>query len=151
MIMRRMQVPKTKGRYILHDVKREADKYGIEFGFVADPLGRGVERCYALYEFAQAAGKGNEFLESYARGVWSEGIRSDTDEGLQLLVERVGLDWYRARALLSDDSWRIWVQQNLAEMYGKDLWGVPSFTYGEVRVFGQDRLDCIERAIVSGG
>jgi 2-hydroxychromene-2-carboxylate isomerase len=151
MIMRRMQVPKTKGRYILRDVKREADKYGIEFGFVADPLGRGVERCYALYEFARAAGKGNEFLESYSRGVWSEGIHSDTDDGLQILVERVGLNWQEARTLLSDDAWRIWVQQNLAEMYGNDLWGVPSFTYGEVRVFGQDRLDCIERAILSMG
>lgn len=148
MVMRRMQVPKTKGFYIIRDAKREADKYGINFGFVADPLGKGVERCYALYEFAQNNGKGVEFLESYARGVWSEGIRSDTDAGLQQLVERVGLDWQKARSLLQDDSWRFWVQENLADMYANDLWGVPSFKYGEVKVFGQDRLDCIEAAII---
>ena len=93
MVMRRMQVPRTKSSYITADVKREADKFGIDFGCIADPLGRGVERCYALYDFAQAAGKGQEFLESYARGVWAEGIRSDTDAGLKQLVERVGLDW----------------------------------------------------------
>lgn len=149
MVMRRMQVPKTKRFYITLDVKREADKYGIDFGFIADPLGKGVERCYALYEYAQSAAKGIEFLESYARGVWSEGIRSDTDNGLQTLVERVGLDWQQARPLLQEDSWRVWVQDNLAELYGNGLWGVPSFRYGEVKVFGQDRVDCIERAIVN--
>ena len=151
MVMRRMQVPRTKGFYILRDVKREADKYGIAFGFIADPLGKGVERCYALYQFACDAGKGEEFLESYARGVWAEGIRSDTDTGLQQLVERVGLDWQAARGHLSSDAWRQWAQENLAELYADGLWGVPSFTYGELKVFGQDRLDCIERAIVSAG
>ena len=149
MVMRRMQVPRAKSFYITRDVKREADKYGMDFGFIADPLGRGVERCYALYDFAQAAGKGQEFLESCARGVWAEGIRSDTDAGLQALVERVGLDWQQARPLLANDSWRLWAQENLAELYANGLWGVPSFTYGELRVFGQDRLDCIERAIVA--
>lgn len=39
---------------------------------------------------------------------------------------------------------------NLAELYGIGLWGVPSFKYGDVKVFGQDRLDCIEQAIVKG-
>lgn len=149
MVMRRMQVPRTKRFYITQDVKREADKYGLDFGFIADPLGKGVERCYTLYEFAKSAGKGLEFLESYARGVWSEGIRSDTDAGLQVLVQRVGLDWQQARATLLDDSWRVWVQNNLAELYGNGLWGVPSFKYGDVKVFGQDRVDCIERAIVA--
>ncbi len=150
MVMRRMQVPRTKSSYITADVKREADKFGIDFGFIADPLGRGVERCYALYDFAEAAGKGQEFLESYARGVWAEGIRSDTDAGLKQLVERVGLDWSRARGLLQADGWRVWAQENLAELYSHGLWGVPSFNYGELNVFGQDRLDCIERAIVAG-
>ncbi|MDH4042396.1 MAG: DsbA family protein [Gammaproteobacteria bacterium] len=150
MVMRRMQVPRTKGSYIFGDVKREAQKYGIDFGFTADPLGKGVERCYALYDFARAAGKGHEFLERYPRGVWAEGIRSDTDAGLKQLVERVGLDWQQARGLLGSDAWRLWAQENLAELYSIGLWGVPSFSYGELRVFGQDRLDCIERAIVSG-
>jgi 2-hydroxychromene-2-carboxylate isomerase len=149
MVMRRMQVPRAKSFYIFRDVKREADKYGIDFGFVADPLGVGVERCYALYEFAKSADVGVEFLESYARGVWSEGVRSDTDAGLQKLVERVGLDWEQARGLLKDESWRQWVQENLAQLYGNDLWGVPSFIYGDVKVFGQDRVDCIEHAIVA--
>ena len=148
MVMRRMQVPKTKSGYITADVKREADKYGIPFGRIADPLGAGVERCYALFAYAQSRGLGLSFLQSCAEGVWSEGILSESDSGLQQLVERAGLDWSQARPLLKDDSWRFWAQDNLAELYGQDLWGVPSLVYGETKVFGQDRLDRIEQGII---
>ena len=65
------------------------------------------------------------------------------------MVERAGLDWQQARLRLNHDSWQVWAQQNLAEMYGNDLWGVPSLTYGNTRVFGQDRLECIEQVIVA--
>ena len=61
-----------------------------------------------------------------------------------------GLDVQQARGLLRDESWRLWAQENLSELYAHELWGVPSLVYGEVKVFGQDRLDCIERAIVAG-
>ena len=151
MVMRRMQVPKTKGLYILHDVKREANKYQLDFGFFADPLGSGVERCYALYEYVKDQGLGIEFLNSVARGVWAEGIATDTDAGLKQLVERAGLSWQQAQVLLSDNSWRIWVQDNLLELYSKGLWGVPSLSYDDVNVFGQDRLNCIEQAIIKKG
>ena len=149
MVMRRMQVPKNKTNYIARDASREAHQYNIPFGRIADPLGKGVENCYALYEFADSQGKGVEFLESYARGVWSQGIRSDTEAGLKTLVERVGLNWQDAQPLLKDENWRVWAQSNLAELYGHGLWGVPSFKYGDVRVFGQDRIDRIEQAVVN--
>ncbi len=147
MVMRRMQVPKTKRFYIIQDVKREAEKFNIDFGNIADPLGKGVERCYSLLAFAETENKTLDFLESFARGVWAEGISSDTDEGLKLLVERAGLNWQEARQHLKDESWRIRAQDYLAEMYDHGLWGVPSFKYGELCLFGQDRLDWIEREI----
>ena len=149
MVMRGMQVPSTKSNYIARDLKREADQLGIPFGLIADPLGIGVERCYALVELARSQGKLNQFLESYARGVWSEGIRSETDKGLKVLVERVGLSWADARPLLADDNWREWAQSNQDELFSHELWGVPSFVYGETKVFGQDRLDRVEQAIAS--
>jgi 2-hydroxychromene-2-carboxylate isomerase len=148
MVMRRMQVPNTKKFYISFDAKREAKQVGLDFGCIADPLGKGVERCYALYEYAQSQGLGLEYLESYARGVWAQGIRSDTDNGLKKIVERAGLNWQEAQSLLSDNTWRSWAQDNLAQLYAEDMWGVPSFKYLDHRVFGQDRINYLERAIV---
>ena len=149
MVMRRMQVPKTKGRYILLDTKREAEKYGIPFGQIADPLGKGVERCYALFDYAATEGKEVAFALSFARGVWAEGIASDTDEGLEQIVSRAGLDWQHAKTLLQDQQWRNWAQDNLADMYSHDLWGVPSFKYQSLNLFGQDRLECLEQVFLA--
>lgn len=148
MVMRRMEVPRNKSMYIARDTKREANQHGLSFGRIADPLGEGVERCYALVDYAESQGKKLDFLESCTRGAWSEGIRLETDRGLQTIVERVGLDWRIAKSKLNDEGWRVWAQDNLEELYSHDLWGVPSFTFGETKVFGQDRLDRIEDAIV---
>lgn len=148
MVMRRMEAPKNKKFYITLDAKREAEQCGLEFGLISDPLGKGVERCYALYEYAQSQNLGFKYLENYARGVWAQGIRSDTDKGLKEIVERSGLNWQAAKVLLGDNSWRHWTQQNLAELYGEDMWGVPSFKYLNNKLFGQDRINCLERAVV---
>jgi 2-hydroxychromene-2-carboxylate isomerase len=151
MVMRGMQVPKNKRLYIALDAKREAVKYGIDFGYIADPIGEGVERCYALFEYARSQGKEISFLKSFAQGVWAQGIHSDTDQGLKLIVERCGLNWQQAKSYLNNNDWRNWAQQNLDELYQYDLWGVPSFKYQNVIVFGQDRIDCIELALAEEG
>lgn len=106
MLMRGQSVPDAKKWYIFHDTKREANKLGIPYGFVADPLGAGVERCYALFEYARSEGREIDYMRSYARAVNAEGIRSETDAGLKVIVERAGLDWQKARARLDDESWR---------------------------------------------
>ena len=52
MVMRGMQVPKSKMLYIAADTSREADRLSIAFGQFADPIGPGVERCLATYFYA---------------------------------------------------------------------------------------------------
>lgn len=140
-------MPDAKKWYIFHDTKREANKLGIPYGFVADPLGSGVERCYALFEYARSQGREIDYMRTYARAVNAEGIRSETDAGLKVIVERAGLDWQAAKPLLNDESWRDWAEDNRKAMYECGLWGVPSFRYGHVSCWGQDRLWVIENAI----
>ncbi|WP_269620975.1 DsbA family protein [Zhongshania sp. BJYM1] len=149
MVMRRMQVPRQKGMYIIRDTKREAEKYGIPFGFSADPLGSAVERCYALVNYANSNHIGNEFLDVFARSVWAEGIDAATDSGMKKIVEASGLNWSTAKPLLGSEDWRDWAQENLLDMYDKGLWGVPSFSYGGLSIFGQDRLDRLEQEIIN--
>ncbi len=147
MVMRGQSVPDAKKWYIVHDTKREAGKLGLPYGFIADPLGAGVERCYALFEYARSLGREIEYMRSYARAVNAEGIRSETDAGLKFIVERAGLDWQKAKTLLADDSWRDWAEQNRQAMYRCGLWGVPSFRYGDTSCWGQDRLWIIDNEI----
>lgn len=151
MVMRGLQVPKTKKLYIFRDTKREANKLGIPYGFVADPLGEGVNRCYALFEYAQQQNKEIEYLLNYSRAVNAQGIMSETDKGLKMIVERSGLQWSKAKAILKQENcnkkWQTWAEQNQTELQQLGHWGVPTLKYDNTVAWGQDRIWLIENAI----
>ena len=149
MVMRGMQVPRTKGIYILTDTAREAQRLGIPFGKVADPVGEPVERGYSLLPWAMEEGKGFAYAESFLNGVWAEGIDAGSDSGLKTIVERAGLDWKTAKPLIGNEDWKPIAEANRAEMMGLGIWGVPSFRVGDVSAWGQDRLWLIEEALQS--
>lgn len=147
MVMRGLPVPRMKGYYITTDVAREARRMGIAFGKIADPLGTPVERGYSILPMAMEQGVGFEFCQSFLKGVWAEGIDAGSDAGLKQIVERAGLDWGAARALIGGDHWRAEAEANRAEMMKMGIWGVPSFRVGDVATWGQDRMWIIEDAL----
>lgn len=148
MVMRGLPVPAAKRNYILRDCKREAERLGLPFGRVADPVGRPVERGLAILHGAIDAGQGPAFAASFLRGVFAEGVDAGSDGGLRALVQRAGLDWRRAQGWMTDDGWRAAAEDNRLAMFADDLWGVPSFRFGKLSTWGQDRLWLVEQAIV---
>jgi 2-hydroxychromene-2-carboxylate isomerase len=62
MVMRGMQVPRSKLLYIAKDTMREADRRRVPYGKIADPIGAGVERCLAVFVYATSEHKEREFL-----------------------------------------------------------------------------------------
>lgn len=147
MMMRGMMVPSRKKWYIFSDTKREALALGLDYGFVADPLGVGVERCYSLFNYAKSQHKEVAYLLAFATAVNARAVRSDTDRGMKKIVQQAGLEWSQAKPLLNTDDWRQWAEANYSEMHALGLWGVPCFQYGDIVVWGQDRIDVIEQAI----
>lgn len=152
MVMRGLPVPGPKRLYIVRDTKREAERLGLPFGRIADPVGPGVERGLAVLHRATRDGKGPAFAESFLAGAFAEGIDAATDAGLFRLAERVGIGAAEVRAALADESWRAEAEANRAEMFAMGLWGVPSFRVDdEPGVWGQDRLWVMEQALRRGG
>ncbi len=147
MVMRGFQIPKSKRLYIVKDAKREALKNGIAFGRISDPLGVGIERCLALFPFAKSEAKERAFVSSIATGIWAEGVDVSTDEGLQPLVTRAGLEWEIAKQWLDKSDWRESVENNRNDLDKLGLWGVPSFTCDKEYIWGQDRLWLIHKAM----
>ncbi|MCK5911262.1 MAG: DsbA family protein, partial [Caulobacter sp.] len=147
MVMRGMQVPRSKCSYITGDAAREARRAGVPFGRIADPVGRPVERGYSLLPWAIACGRRYEYCHSFMRAVWSEGVDAGENAGLRRIVERAGLEWNVARTLVGNDDWRPQAEANRLELLGLGLWGVPGFRFGGVAVWGQDRLWVIEEAM----
>ena len=139
MVMRGMQVPRSKLLYIAADASREARRRGIPFGNMLDPIGHGVERLMAVFEYAKAERREREFVLHAGIAIWSKAIDVTADEGLRMITGKVGLFWPEVLAALENDSWRKRAEENRAAMMGLGSWGVPTVRIGEWICWGQDR------------
>jgi 2-hydroxychromene-2-carboxylate isomerase len=158
MVMRGVPVPFAKGKYIMMDTHREAEKMGMPFGRVLDPIGEPVRRGYSLWPWARDCGRGEAFLAAFLRAAFSEGVNTATESGLRRVVERAGLSWEDAAKRLGDPAWEEELENNrLAMIEEMGQWGVPSFRLrgpaGEPDLcsWGQDRLWLVAREIQSRG
>ena len=148
MVMRGLPVPVEKRLYIVTDVAREAQRLSMAFGNAVDPVGKPVERGYALLNRAIAAGKGIEFAASFLQGVWADGLDAGSDAGLNAIAARAGFDAAWVQAALPDESWRAVAAANREELLAQELWGVPSFRVNDLPGhWGQDRLWVIEQEL----
>ena len=146
MVMRGLAVPREKSMYIVADVAREAQRVGMQYGFLVDPVGKPVERGYAVLHQAIKSGAGLAMAQSFLQGVWADGIDAGTDSGLCAIAARAGLDKAFVDKALADDSWRAVAAANRLELLDMELWGVPSFRVNDLPGFwGQDRLWMVEQ------
>ncbi len=142
MVTRGLQVPQVKRLYIVRDAKREADRLGIAFGELCDPLGKGVDNCLAIQHWAnkRSPADGLAFARSAMRGSWTEARDLSEYVDLKVVVERAGLPWDEARSAIDDPEAVKAHTANAADMAVVGLWGVPSFRCGDFVAWGQDRL-----------
>lgn len=147
MVMRGLPVPPHKKKYIPFDTAREAQRLGVPFGRIMDPVGRPVELGYSLLPWARDQGRGYEFVNAFLSCVWSEGTDAGSQKGMRKIVERAGLNWDVAKDILGNEDWRGEAEANRLEMMERGIWGVPSFRVGETITWGQDRLWVIEHAL----
>lgn len=150
MVTRGIPLSKMKRAYIVRDARREAEKYNIPFGKICDPLGDGISRCMALFLFAQSKGKEKEFVVSTASGIWAEGLDVNRASHLKKILERIGLKWEEGQTWLGNEDWRELAQHNSDDLADLGLWGVPAFKYGDLVLWGQDRLWALEKAVLAG-
>ena len=139
MVMRGLQVPDSKLAYIAKDASREARRLDAPFGKIADPLGKGVERCLAVFCYAQSEKRERDFLVNAGEAIWSRGIDVATDRGMRKVTGRSGLFWPDVIAAMQEDTWRENVEKNRESMMNSGIWGVPMLRLGDFVVWGQDR------------
>jgi len=140
MVVRGLPLPRDKKMYIVRDAKREADRLGIPFGEICDPLGPGVASCIAIAKWAEPRGALPAFARSAMRGIWAEARDVSAYVDLRFIVERAGLPWAEAKDVLDDAEAPKWAQAAAADLAVVGLWGVPSFRVGDFIAWGQDRL-----------
>lgn len=139
MVMRGMQVPRSKLLYIAKDASREAERLGVPFGNIADPAGEGAERCLAVFRYAESEHKGRDFLLNAGLAIWSEAVDVATDAGMRKVTGRTGLFWPDVVQAMGSDDWRETVEANRESMMESGSWGVPTLRLGDDVFWGQDR------------
>lgn len=147
MAMRGQPLPRAKQLYILRDAAREAQRLGLPFGKIYDPLGEGVWRCLTIAEHAQTAGRLAPFVINASRAIWGEGIDVRRDNALKTLCERSGLEWNACRDAIGNAEYRQRIEDNTAGLAALGQWGVPTFVFDGQCYWGQDRIEDLERAL----
>ena len=149
MVMRGLPVPPVKTRYIVLDAKREADRCGLPFGRIVDPVGAGAERALAVLHHAIPLGLGGEFAELGLKAAWADGIALAEVAGLCNVARRAGLTDTQVAEALADPSWREAAEANRAALFEAGLWGAPTYRVnGGPAHWGQDRLWALEEDLV---
>jgi 2-hydroxychromene-2-carboxylate isomerase len=153
MVMRGVPVTRPKGLYIFSDTAREAAAMGLAWGNFYDPIGEPTRNAYSLYPWARERGRGTELLGSFLRAAFFEGVNTNNDRGMRSVVEKAGLPWPEARAIMGNRDWQDELEANRLAMYEFGSWGVPSFRLLDAEgnqvlgLWGQDRLWLFAREI----
>ncbi len=139
MVMRGMQVPMKKLMYIVKDAAREAERRNAPFGRLADPVGSGIERCMAVFDYAESENRGMDFLMNAGRAIFAERTDLASDAGMRKVADATGLFWPDVIEAMKREDWRTVVEANRRSMTASGSWGVPTLRLGDFVAWGQDR------------
>jgi 2-hydroxychromene-2-carboxylate isomerase len=151
MAMRGQSVPVAKRLHTLRDAKREADRLGMPFGRLPDPIGDGALRCLLVAERAAEVGRVRQFVLEAGRAIWSEAADVARDEALRPICERAGLEWDGCAAAVEDPELRVRVEDNTARLAELGHWGVPVLVLDDELYWGQDRIEDVAWALGAAG
>jgi len=151
MAMRGQAVPRAKRLHTVRDAAREAQRLGMPFGRICDPIGEGAMRCLVLSAHAADQGHEREFVLAAGQGIWSEAADVATDAGLRPVCERAGLDWHQCEKALRSPELRERVEADTQALIDIGHWGVPVFDFAGELFWGQDRIEDLEATLRDAG
>ncbi|MDP3857253.1 MAG: DsbA family protein [Stagnimonas sp.] len=151
MVTRGQPVPPAKRLYILRDAGREAQRLGLPFGPVHDPLGEAVWRCLRLCELAGRQDRIAAFVLAAGHAIWAEGADLARDRPMRKVCEQAGLAWQDCLRAFDDPRGLEAMERNTEQLGELGLWGVPSYRIGRHCFWGQDRIVDLVRCLEEAG
>lgn len=151
MVMRSLPIPKAKRLYIAKDAMRIAREQQQPFGNIADPVGQGAENALKIFAACEGTEQQLAWLKTASNAAFANGLALSKLSNLKVLCKTTNIPWDKAQHALNDPDGLQYAEHNRQAMFALGLWGVPSFQYGELTTWGQDRIWMIEEAIRRNG
>lgn len=138
------EMPEAKRTYVLDDMHRWAEHWGVPLVFPsAFPLRTVKPLRMTLAAPDELRGK---LVERLMRLCWVDDGDPDDDDQLRACCEEVGADGGLVEATARPEI-KAMLKANTDEAVRRGVPGVPTFFVGDLMFWGQDRLGFVERAL----
>ena len=136
----------AKGAYMLKDLQRFSNIYGVPFNF--NPffplntmhLMRGATAYLEEPEF-------QTYLAAIFNALWSEQLNMESPEVVAEVLTKAGIDVTDFMARISETEVKERLKDTTEEAVARGVFGAPSFFVNGEMFFGQDRLSFVETAL----
>jgi 2-hydroxychromene-2-carboxylate isomerase/cation transport regulator ChaC len=131
-------------KYLLEDVRRFADAYGLQLN--PGPMVDTRKACIGFL-FASAHGRGRGYHDRVYRARFLEGKDIAQEETLAAIAEQCGLDRQAFLAGLADERYAAALDGSNRDAQADDVFGFPFFIYEGKKFWGNDRLEWLAREL----
>lgn len=135
-----------KIRYLMIDLKRWADRYGLPFGEI--PKGRDYSRINKGVLLALDRGVADAYIREAYAATWGSGGDADSDALLTALARDMQWDADAFLAYISSAEADERYEQVFAKAAENGVFGVPTVVIDEQMWWGNDRMQFVDEYLV---
>lgn len=141
------EVP-AKGRYMMADLDRFAQRYGVPFSHNPFfPINTLTLMRGAVGLQTEDPARMVPFVDAVFRAIWVEGSNLGDPHTVGAVLQRAGFDPHALLALASRPEVKERLKTVTQEAVERGVFGAPTFFVGSHMYWGQDRLDFVKEAL----
>ena len=138
----------AKGKYLLRDLGRFAERYQTPFNFNPHfPVNTLLPM--RILAAAQGSEQEHQLVQVLFDAMWKTPCKISEPDVVEGVLSAANLDAGYWLAQAADDTVKARLKENTERAVGRGVFGAPTLFVGEEMFFGQDRLDFVEAALVS--
>jgi 2-hydroxychromene-2-carboxylate isomerase len=142
-----MEVP-AKGRYMMADLERFAQRYGVPFSHNPFfPINTLTLMRGALGLQMREPGRMLAYGNAVYRAIWVEGRNMNDPAAVGAVLQAAGFEPMALVALAAEPEVKERLKAVTQEAVARGVFGAPTFFVGGQMYWGQDRLDFVKEAL----
>jgi 2-hydroxychromene-2-carboxylate isomerase len=142
----------AKGRYMLTDLARFAERYGVPLRFNPHfPINTLALMRGAIGLQMREPQRFDAYVSAMFKAIWVEGRNMGDPNVVADALTQAGFEAQAVLALTADPAVKDALKSTTEEGVRRGAFGAPTMFVGDALFFGQDRLDFLREALASDG